>query len=424
MPKEEFINYIWQYQQFTKTNLLTTDGQALTVLNVGFYNQDAGPDFSNARLVIAGIEWAGNVEIHSKASDWFLHHHEINDAYENVVLHVVWEADKPVFRKDGTLIPTIALKDKVAKDLILKYNYLIDNQLIIPCQEQFGGIEHFYKIRALDAAMLERLGQKSRIVYEKWEANNRDWEQTTFELLARNFGFKINAEPFEQLAKNLPLKVLQKHRDNRLSVEAMVFGVAGLLQSNSDVYASQLKQEYDFYKAKFELADKQMNAHEWKFLRLRPANFPTIRLAQFAALMHAQQSLFSLFTETKSYKKIIENLKVKQNSYWQKNYDFGKESARETVGLGKASIENIIINTVVPLLFTYGQYIDNQELKDRAIAFLEEIKAEENHITAHWEGLGLPIKTAFDSQASIELFNNFCSKKQCLRCAIGRVILK
>ena len=152
--------------------------------------------------------------------------------------------------------------------------------------------------------------------------------------------------------------------------------------------------------------------------------FRSIRLAQFAALMHAQQSLFSLFTETKSYKKIIENLKVKQNSYWQKNYDFGKESARETVGLGKASIENIIINTVVPLLFTYGQYIDNQELKDRAIAFLEEIKAEENHITAHWEGLGLPIKTAFDSQASIELFNNFCSKKQCLRCAIGRVILK
>jgi hypothetical protein len=424
MSNEDFVKYLWKFQKFEKQNLLSVEGQKIEILKTGFTNTDAGPDFSHARIMIDGIEWAGNVEIHVKTSEWFQHRHESNLAYENVILHVVWEADKAVFRADGSQIPTLELKNRTDKKLIQKTKELVDNQLVIPCQNQFEGISSLTKRQALDTAMMQRLQIKADLVYQKWEANNRDWEQTTYEILARNFGFKINAEPFEQLASNLPIKILQKHKENLSVVEAMIFGLAGFLnQTSADDYQANLAKEFEFYQAKFSLSNKQLNKSEWKFLRLRPANFPTIRLAQFANLIHQQKSFFSLFTETKNYEEICRNLATTQSDYWQQHYDFAKQPASKMAGLGKASIENIIINSVIPILFAYGQSIDNQELKDRAIAFLEEIKSEKNHITDFWKTNDLPIKTAFDSQASIELFNNFCAKKRCLECAIGIKIL-
>ncbi len=424
MSNEDFVKYLWKFQKFDKQNLLSVEGQTIEILKTGFTNTDAGPDFSHARIMIDGIEWAGNIEIHVKTSEWFQHHHETNPAYENVILHVVWEADKPVFRADGSQIPTLELKTRTDKNLIKKTKELIDNQLVIPCQNQFKNINSLTKQQALDAAMMQRLEMKAALVLEKWEQNNRDWEQTIYEILAKNFGFKINAEPFEQLARNLPIKVLQKHKENLSVIEAIVFGMAGFLSNSpSDDYKSNLSKDFDFYKAKFNLTTKQLNKSEWKFLRLRPANFPTIRLAQFAALIHHQKSFFSFFTETKDYEEICKLLATTQSDYWQTHYDFEKQSTTKMAALGKASIENIIINTVVPTLFAYAQTIDNQDLKDRAIAFLDKIKAEKNHITDFWKANGLPIKTAFDSQASIELFNNFCTKKRCLNCAVGIKIL-
>jgi hypothetical protein len=423
--KEDFIGYLWQFQQFTTKNLKTLAGQDITVLKTGFLNTDAGPDFQNARIVIDGIEWAGNIELHVKASDWYKHNHDSDAAYQNVVLHVVWDADQPIQQRDGTTLPTLELKKITDKSLIERFKNLLQNNHQIPCQEQFGSIDGFYKTRAFEKALVQRVENKAAAVLKKLSLNNNDWEQTTFELLARNFGFKINAEPFEQLAKNLPLKFIQKHHDSLLAIEAMLFGLSGLMPSDaSDEYSVRLRQEFDFYKAKFSLEEVQMNRHEWKFLRLRPANFPTVRMAQLAMLLHQQQQFFSKFITIQNFEDLAKSLAVEQSSYWQQHYDFAKTSNRAMKGLGRASVENLIVNTVVPLLFAYGEYLDEQNHKDTALSFLESIPAEKNHITDFWQEQSVKIKTAFDAQGSIELFNAFCSKKQCLKCSVGLEILK
>lgn len=420
---EAFLHYLWQFQQFDKSNLQTIVAEKISVLKTGFLNINAGPDFTNARLQINEIEWVGNVEIHIKSSDWKLHKHQENEAYNNVILHVVWENDQPIVRQDGSLIPTLALKAITDIKLLEKHQYLIDNQSIIPCKEQFNAISDLSKISILDKALAKRLQQKAQIVHEIFEQNNGDWEETAYQLLARNFGFKLNSDTFLRLAQNLPLKVLQKHRNNLLQIEAMLFGQAGLIEK-ADEYSVKLEQEYDFFATKFSLKSTKLGSHEWKFLRTRPANFPTIRIAQLAKLITQQQSFFSLFTQTNSIENLRNALKIEQSTYWQEHYNFGKAASRELVGLGKDSINNILINTAIPLLACYSEKTDNQDLMTRCVSFLEALPAEDNHITEMWEGLGLKIKTAFDSQASIELYNNFCTQKRCLQCNIGIEILR
>lgn len=420
---EAFLHYLWQFQQFDKSNLQTISGEKIYVLKTGILNTDAGPDFTNARLQINEIEWFGNVEIHIKSSDWQLHKHQNNEAYNNVILHVVWENDHAITRQDGSLIPTLELKSITDIQLIDKYQHLIDNQSIIPCKEQFSAVSNLSKFAILDKVLAKRLQQKAQIVEQLFELNNGDWEETAYQLLARNFGFKLNSETFLRLAQNLPLKVLQKHRDNITQIEAMLFGQAGLIDK-CDEYSEKLSQEYDFFSAKFSLKTHQLSSHEWKFLRTRPANFPTIRIAQLAKLITQQQSFFSLFTQTNSIEDLRNALKIEQSVYWQEHYSFGKTANKKLVGLGKDSINNILINTVIPLLACYAEKSDNQELMTRCVSFLEALPAEENHITEMWEGLGLTIKSAFDSQASIELYNNFCTQKRCLQCNVGIEILK
>lgn len=420
---EAFLHYLWQFQQFDKSNLLTITGEKIAVLKTGILNTDAGPDFSHARLQINDIEWVGNVEIHIKSSDWKVHKHQQDEAYNNVILHVVWENDQTITRQDGSFIPTLELKPIADINLLNKYQQLIDNQLTIPCQVQFSEVSTLSKIGILDKVLAKRLQQKTQIVAQIFEQNKGDWEETAYQLLARNFGFKLNSETFLRLAQNLPLKVLQKHRNNLIQIEAMLFGQAGLIEK-VDEYSEKLVQEYEFFAAKFSLKSLQLASHEWKFLRTRPANFPTIRIAQLAKLITQQQSFFSLFTQTNSIEDLRNALKIEQSIYWQEHYNFGKTANKYLVGLGKDSINNILINTVIPLLACYSEKTDNQELMSRCVSFLEALPAEKNHITEIWEGLGLEIKTAFDSQASIELYNNFCTQKRCLQCNVGIEILK
>jgi hypothetical protein len=420
---EAFLHYLWQFQQFEKSNLQTITGEKISVLKTGILNTDSGPDFSHSRLQINEIEWVGNVEIHIKSSDWKLHKHQQDEAYNNVILHVVWENDLPIIRQDGSLIPTLELKPISNINLLNKYQNLIDNQAIIPCESYFSNVSSLSKFGILDKVLAKRLQQKAQIIEQIFEQNNGDWEETAYQILAKNFGFKLNSEAFLRLAQNLPLKVLQKHRNNLIQIEAMLFGQAGLLE-NLDEYSEKLIQEYDFFAMKFSLKATQLGSHEWKFLRTRPANFPTIRLAQLAKLITQQQSFFSLFTQTNSIEDLSNALKIEQSVYWQEHYNLGKLASKKLIGLGKDSINNILINTVIPLLAFYSEKTDNQELMNRCVNFLEALPAEKNHITEMWEGLGLEIKTAFDSQASIELFNNFCTKKRCLQCNIGIEILK
>jgi hypothetical protein len=420
---EAFLHYLWQFQQFDKSNLQTVVGEKVSVLKTGILNSDSGPDFSHARLQINEIEWVGSVEIHIKSSDWKLHKHQQNEAYNNVVLHVVWENDQAITRQDGSFIPTLELKSITDIQQLNKYEYLLKNQSLIPCQVHFLEVSNLSKIGILDKVLTKRLQQKAQIVAQVFEQNNGDWEETAYQLLARNFGFKLNSDTFLRLAQNLPLKVLQKHRNNLTQIEAMLFGQAGLIEK-IDEYSEKLSQEYDFFSAKFTLKTSQLASHEWKFLRTRPANFPTIRLAQLAKLVSQQQSFFSLFTQTNSLNDLRNALKIEQSIYWQENYNFGKTANKKLVGLGKDSINNILINTVIPLLACYSEKTDNQELMNRCVSFLEDLPAEKNHITDMWEGLGLEIKTAFDSQASIELYNNFCTQKRCLQCNVGIEILR
>lgn len=422
--QEAFLHYLWQTQRFLTTDLETVDGEKLRVIKKGFLNSDSGPDFLNSRLQIGEVEWVGNVEIHINSAEWYIHKHDTDKAYENVILHVVWQNDRDVFRLDGSKIPVLELKDIVSPNLIKRQHKLISSLAVIPCESQFAAISEFTKISMLGYALTQRLQHKSTFVGELLNSNNTDWEETAYQVLAKNFGFKLNAEPMLQLARNLPLKILQKHRDSPLQIESMLFGMAGFLEEPEGDYAQKLKAEYSFLAAKYQLKNKQLNAHEWKFLRTRPANFPTIRLAQFASLVMSQRSFFSLFTQLTDVELIKKAFEIEQPLYWREHYNFGKPLAKPLKKMGKASVENLLINTVVPTLVYYAHYIGDQLLIERAERILESLSAEKNRITIHWANLNLKMENSFDSQAGIELFNNFCEKRRCLSCKIGTEILQ
>lgn len=422
---EQFLHYLWQFQQFDKSNLQTTAGEPITVFKTGFLNTNAGPDFTDARLQIGEIEWVGSIEIHIKSSDWNLHNHQIDKSYENVILHVVWEYNGPILRQDGSEIPTLELKSLTDNSLRNKYRNLVENQSKILCESRFSAISELSKVLMLDKILTRRLEQKAKLVDELLVQNNGDWEETTYQLLAKNFGFKLNSEPFLRLARQTPLKILQKQRDNLFQIEALLFGQSGLLnESFDDEYSKKLWPEYQFLSKKYSLEDTQVSAHEWKFLRTRPTNFPTVRIAQFAQLIYSRKGFFSGLIQIESAQELKEFFKISQSVYWQTHYNFGKKSSVKMMGLGNDSIENLIINSTIPLMVAYAQSIDNQLLIEKAIRFLEAIKAEKNSITQMWESLGVELRTAYESQGYIELYNNYCSQKKCLQCNIGIEILK
>lgn len=417
---EDFLHFIWKFKNFIYKYLQTTEGLPLSIIKAGEHNFNAGPDFLNARIKIGDKIWAGSVEIHIKTSHWQQHNHSTDDAYNNVILHVVYEDDAP-----GLLtIPCLELKNLINPNSLAHYHLLKTSKEWIPCATQIQQVEEFTKSFWLERMAAERLEIKALAVLKTLKSNNNDWAETFYQLSGKNFGFKINSPAFEALTKSLPQKLLSKHRHNYLQIEALLFGQAGMLETDfTDEYPNSLKREYDFLRKKYNLIHLQL--HQWKYLRLRPPNFPTIRISQFAALAHKSVHLFSQILETENYQDLISLFEVKASSYWDDHFIWDKEVQKKTEKwLGNESINNIIINTIIPTLFAYGIAKNSIIYKEKAFSLLEEIPAEINNITEGWKKLGFRNKNAYESQALIHLRNNYCDNKQCLKCAIGTKILK
>ncbi|PZR38900.1 MAG: DUF2851 domain-containing protein [Azospira oryzae] len=421
---ESFLHYIWQFQYFDKNALTTTDGEAIIVYKQGHHNTDSGPDFSNAKIKIGTIEWAGHVEIHINASAWNEHRHQHDDAYNNVILHVVWQNDKPIFAKDGSRIPTLELKNRIAASLIHHYHQLINTSSVVPCKQSLPQVNDITRLSMSDRVLVERLQSKSQWIRDVYSSTGNDWEEATYQLLARNFGFKVNNDPFLLLAQRLPYKLILK-QSSSIQVEALIFGMAGFLEAGmKDDYFNALQREFKQHQTKYRLEDKVLNPAQWRFLRLRPANFPTIRLAQFSALLSKSRSLFSSIIEAASYADLVRLFTTSQSAYWQNHYRFGKKSNSTISALGDASIDSLIINSVAPLLTAYGIERDEPSYIDRAQEILQQIPAEANTITRIWDQLNWKVKTAFDSQALTELYTHYCKRRNCLNCSIGASILR
>ncbi len=421
---EDFLHFIWQYRIYDHQNLYTLTGEKLNILHQGILNKNAGPDFSNAKISIGNTIWAGQVEIHVNASDWLLHQHQNDTAYENVVLHVVYESDELISRKDGTLIPTLILKGLFDLELLKKYEGLITSVNCFPCEKQIRNVDGFIINQFLARVLIERLAQKSAEVEEKVKTLKGDWDETFYHFLAKNFGFKVNGFPMEMLAKSLPQQLFAKHKDQPLQIEALIFGQAGFLNQNfNDDYPKLLKKEYLFLRKKYNL--QSLDVSLWKFLRMRPQNFPTLRLAQFAALIVKSNHLFSKILSFKDEKFLIQLFKdLPVNPYWEKHYHFNKIADNVNLQLGKSSIDNILINTLSLFLFAYGKVMGQLEFKTRAFNLLENLNAENNAILKQFEFAGVKIETAFNSQALLQLKKYYCNEKKCLNCAIGIKILK
>lgn len=422
--QEALLHYVWQHQHFSKGELQTADGLPINIINPGFLNKDAGPDFSQAKVIIGEIEWNGSIEIHVKASDWQLHKHQQDKAYDNVILHVVWEANQDVFRTDNTKIPVLELASRVKIDLLKKYNELVSNTTnSLPCESQFTAVKRISKYLMLDSLAMERLESKSKVVNETLAATTNDWEQTAYRLLMKSVGLKANAEIFELLATYLPFRLLQKHNDSLFQLECLLFGVAGFLDGTECEYQRKLKEEFEFLSHKYGL-ERRIEQSQWKFMRLRPAAFPTVRLAQLASLFNSLHSIFDSFTQFEQADQFRKKLKTQPSEYWQSHYNFNKLSKTETRGFGDATIDLIIINAVVPLLVAYGKQVDNQSYIDKAVLLLENTKPESNSITNRFKEVNLRAKSALDSQGMIQWFNEYCNKRRCLECNVGMEILK
>ena len=422
--QESLIHYLWSLQYFDKKDLRTTQDELVEIFHPGTLNTDSGPDFSNARLRIGSMSWVGNVEIHTESSAWLDHKHETDPAYDTVILHVVWHDDKPISRRDGTLLPTIELRGRVSDDLIRNYRQLISSSFSIPCQKSFPDVEPVVKLDMVEKALVQRLERKAAEVQTLLELNGNSWVETTWQLIARAFGFKINADPCFQLAKSIPLKLLHK-QNQQMQTEALLFGQAGFLEaSKGDEYYKKLQKEYQLLSHKYSTAEERMSKSQWRFLRLRPSNFPSLRLAQLTALVHQRRTLFSGLLDAGSVNELVSFFSVTLSPYWNEHYQFTKKSGSRGHELGRGSIEVIIVNTVIPLLAAYARHADDSVYMERALALLEQLPAEENSITRTWADLGMKPGNSFEAQGLIELFNTFCQRKNCLNCAIGAKVIR
>lgn len=418
--KESILHYVWQNKLFSLQNLTTTDAESVEVVDVGRINTDAGPDFFNAKIKIADTIWAGNVEIHTHSSDWNKHNHQLDKAYDSVILHVVSTVDTEIFRTDGTMIPQLELKFPAF--IAHNYEQLCSQQKWIPCADKIHLVPAIFIQSWKNALLAERLEQKMNAIEVLLKDNNQHWEEAFYITLARSFGFGINNQAFESLAKSLPVSILGKHKDQLFQLEALLFGQSGLLCLDElDEYPTSLKKESDFLQSKYGLTP--IKKSEWKLLRLRPDNFPHVRIAQFAALVHSSSKLFSKIVENPDIEYIQQLFSCETSSYWNTHYLFANESVLNVKRLGKLSVNGIIINTVVPFLFCYASQKKNDELKDKTLQILERIPAERNSIVSNWKNLDLKVENAFDSQALLQLKKQYCDEKKCLRCRIGHKVL-
>ena len=415
---EKLLQYIWQFQYFNSNGLATVEGDILQINYPGFLNTNQGPDFLEARIKVANTSWAGNIELHLKSSLWNAHKHSGDKNYNNIILHVVWEDDANL----SVTFPVLELQNRVSKFLLGRYDELMNTSAFIPCEKSIHQVDALTWKSWKDRLLAERLQNKAAIIFGHLAANNNNWEETFWWLLANNFGIKVNSDAFEKIAGSLPVNILAKHKNQIHQLEALLFGQAGLLENNfTDAYPLMLQKEYLFYKTKYKLQPIQAPLF---FLRMRPANFPSIRLAQLAMLINQSTSLFSVIKESPSLKGIKKLLNVTANDYWHYHYVFDEASAFKEKNLGTQMINNILINTIIPVVFAYGLHNKEEAYKSKALQWLEEIEKEKNNITNAFARFGIENKNAFDSQALIQLRNEYCNKKHCLKCAVGNRLLK
>lgn len=420
MFSEDLLQFIWQFNFIEKIDeLKTVDGEKLQIIHSGTLNTNSGPDFLNAKLKIGETLWAGNIELHLNSSDWIKHKHDENPAYEKLILHVVYENDADL----DLNFPVLQIKNHIRPTLLERYEELMRIDKKIPCQSHLKDISELRKTHMLERVIIERLERKTEEVEALLAKTNNHWEEVFYILIARNFGLKINQEPFQKIAEDTPLKLFAKHKNNLKQIEAILFGQAGFLeQEHDDEYYNELKKEYSFLKKLYSL--KNIPVHRINFLRLRPANFPTIRLAQFATLLFQSNHLLSQILETQDLKKVFKLFEVTASQYWNTHYRMGVESdTNQAKTLGKTFIELLVINTIIPTIFIYGKVKGENQYCNRAMTWLHELKPEKNSITQAMKEIGFNLASAKDSQALLELKTNYCDSKQCLKCRIGYAIM-
>jgi hypothetical protein len=414
---EEFLQFIWKYGLFERDRLFTDAGEEVQVISLGEQNQDAGPDFLHARIRIGPTTWAGNVEVHVRSADWYAHGHMGDKAYDNVILHVVYQHDQTAYRSGGEVIPALILPFNPG--LYENYRQLQTQHGTMPCRFKIGRVDPLLLDCWLSSLAMERLAMKSEYIAAHLRQRTGNWEECFYISLARSFGFGLNAGPFECVAKSLPLNILSRHRDNLLQVEALLLGQAGFLDEacmHSD-YPEKLWREYLHLKQKYKL--EAIGRHLWKFLRLRPGNFPTVRLAQFAKLMQHSEGLFSCLLACRDLPEVRQIFTLRASGFWSSHYTFGRTSPFREKDLGEAAFYSIVINTVIPFLFVYGSMNGKEEAREKAIGWLNRIPAENNRMVRRWAQAGIRPSSALYSQALLQLMENYCNRRRCLSCSVG-----
>lgn len=420
---ELFLAYLWENRLY-QHDIFTTDGLPVEVLYPGTKNSHAGPDFLQARIRIADTLWAGNVEIHVNSADWYAHGHQNDKNYQNVILHVVYHADKEVLSADGIPIATMALEGRFDENLLLRYRKFIDSRQWIACEQQVSDVQRFTWLSWLDRMIADRLELKTEEVLTDFRRLGNDWDAVFFHRHLLNFGFQVNEEGFRQLAQKLPFHLLLKHADRPDQLEALLLGAAGFLTEDmSDEYAVSLKKEWHFLKHKYEL--DEMEVSQWRFMRMRPVNFPTVRLAQLAAIVHQNERMFSKIIEAPTVDEIKQLFVVQASAYWDHHFYPGRPSASASPKrLGDLAQRLILINSVSQVLFAYGHFNGREEIKDKALMLLESIGAEDNAVLRKFDKLGLKAYNALQSQALLHMKKHFCNPKRCLECRIGKTLIK
>jgi len=421
--KEDLLHYLWQYKLFYTTSLKTTNGACLELVSVGSPNEKSGPDFFNAQLRIADQLWAGNVEIHIKSSDWYVHHHEEDVAYDNVILHVVWEHDVEVFTSENSAIPTLELQGLVSKELLESYRKLFSKQQKwINCEKDISTVDAFVVEYWKERLYFERLEKKAIAIEQLLVASKYNWEAVLFQLLAKNFGLNVNGTAFFEMAKQLDFSIIRKESYHLINLESLFFGQLGMLEGGEDdTYCNQLQKEYAYQQKKYNLNREGIATVE--YFRLRPSNFPTIRIAQLASLYASQQNLFSKLMSLTTVNEFYDLLVIVTSDYWNTHYTFGKESIKKNKKLTKSFIDLLLINTILPLKFVYLKVYDKFESSE-FIYLIQQLKSEKNGVIDHFNTLKIKSKNAFDSQALLQLKNEYCTSQKCLQCAIGSYLLR
>lgn len=419
---EKLMQYVWKHRLWRSEDMVTNTGKKVRVVDPGLLNTDAGPDFFNAKIEIDGHMWVGNVEMHYRATDWKRHRHDSDKAYDSVILHVVAKDDAPVRRTNGELIPQLVLE--VSPQFNADYASLVGATIEVPCATKIKQVPHLTIVEWVEGLAFERLHGKVERIHQLLDSFNGSWEDVCYVTLARNFGFGINNDAFERLARRTPLRLLGKHSDSVLQIEALLFGQAGMLDAQKpgmDSYYNQLCTEYAFLSNKFQLTP--MEKESWKLFRIRPQNFPYRRIAMLAQFIEGGFRMMNRILEAEGEKEMRALFEVELSGYWTKHYTFGKPNERATATLSRSSIDIILINTVAPLLYAYGELTGNYEMTDKAIKLLEDLRAENNSIVAHFVAYGIDCPDALTSQALVQLKREYCDARKCIYCKIGHHLL-